>query len=217
MKIYEDCHRKSFVPCLKVKAINFFERAGRAREINLWDAVSIVRDGDAPPYQGPLTETDLETTLPRAAEEARDARLNALLFNRIADFVNSHRVVLSLPKLDPAEIKQGVEEGRGKMKKMMSMMMMGFAMKMAAAVPMAVGMLFLLAGKALIISKIALVLTLIMALKKLISQKQSHSHEVTWHTGGGWDRRSFLLPHPAAHDLAYRGHIINTLSSPGKH
>lgn len=126
------------------------------------------------------------------------------------------------------------------MKKMMSMMMMAFMMKIAMAVPMAVGLLFLLAGKALIISKIALVLTLIMALKKLISQKQSnfnltfircikgfvcdeimrsfsgHSHEVTWHTGGGWDRRSLLLPHSAAHDLAYRGHV-NAANLSGKH
>jgi len=54
----------------------------------------------------------------------------------------------------------------------MSMMMMGFAMKMAAIIPIAVGVLFLLAGKALIISKIALVLTLVIALKKLLSQKQ---------------------------------------------
>lgn len=110
MKIYEDCHRKSFVPCLKVKAINFFERAARAREISLADGVTIVRD--APAFKGPLTEADVESDLPRSAEEARDARLNAILFNRIADFFNSHRVVMSLPKIDPSEIRQGVEEGR---------------------------------------------------------------------------------------------------------
>lgn len=44
--------------------------------------------------------------------------------------------------------------GRGKMKKMMGMMAMGFAMKMAAMVPIAIAGLFLLAGKALITSKV---------------------------------------------------------------
>lgn len=44
--------------------------------------------------------------------------------------------------------------GRGKMKKMMGMMMMGAAMKMAAMIPLAIAGLFVLAGKALIISKV---------------------------------------------------------------
>ncbi|KYM78015.1 hypothetical protein ALC53_11482 [Atta colombica] len=74
------------------------------------------------------------------------------------------------------------------MKKMMGMMMMGMAMKLAALVPIAMGVLFLLAGKALIISKIALVLSLIIGLKKLLSQKQGHDHGGWQQGGGGWDR-----------------------------
>lgn len=58
------------------------------------------------------------------------------------------------------------------MKKMMGMMMMGFAMKMAAMIPIALAGLFVLAGKALIISKIALLLAGIIGLKKLLSSKQ---------------------------------------------
>ena len=53
------------------------------------------------------------------------------------------------------------------MKKMMSMMMMGFAMKMAAMVPIAIAGLYLLAGKALIVSKIALLLAGIIGIKKV--------------------------------------------------
>jgi hypothetical protein len=40
------------------------------------------------------------------------------------------------------------------MKKMMNMMMMGASMKMAAMIPIAIAGLFLLAGKALIVSKV---------------------------------------------------------------
>lgn len=74
--------------------------------------------------------------------------------------------------------------GRGKMKKMMSMMMMGFAMKMAALVPVAIAGLYLLAGKALIVSKIALLLAGIIGLKKLISSKNSGGSS-GWSSGGG--------------------------------
>lgn len=106
------------------------------------------------------------------------------------------------------------------MKKMMGMMMMGFAMKMAAMVPVAIAGLYLLAGKALIISKIALLLAGIIGIKKLLSSKQSGGSS-GWssgggssggwqssgggtggHGGGGWDRRSI-----EAQNLAYNGYV----------
>lgn len=104
----------------------------------------------------------------------------------------------------------------------MSMMMMGMAMKMAAMVPMAIAGLYMLAGKALIVSKIALLLSGIMVLKKLLAQKQSGgSSSAGWSSGGssggwsnggggssggsggGWDKRS-LEP---AQDLAYQAYL----------
>lgn len=112
------------------------------------------------------------------------------------------------------------------MKKMMGMMMMGFAMKMAAMVPVAIAGLYLLAGKALIISKIALLLAGIIGIKKLLSSKQSSGGSGGWssgggasggwqssggggasggHGGGGWDRRSI-----EAQSLAYNGYAPKT-------
>ena len=114
MKLYDDCQKKGFVPCLKMKAITFFDRAGRSNELNLGETVTIVRDTNVPISSAEvLTEKDLEETLPRGSEEARDSRLNAILFNRIADFFNSHKVMFNLPKLNPSEIQEGVEEGKG--------------------------------------------------------------------------------------------------------
>lgn len=102
------------------------------------------------------------------------------------------------------------------MKKMMGMMMMGFAMKMAALVPVAIAGLYLLAGKALIVSKIALLLAGIIGIKKLLSSKgggggsaagwtsggggSSGGWQSSGHGGsGGWDRRSM----DAAQKMAY--------------
>lgn len=93
------------------------------------------------------------------------------------------------------------------MKKMMSMMMMGFMMKMAAMVPLAIAGLYILAGKALIVSKIALLLAGIIGLKKLLASKQSQGHSSDaggWSAASrnSWDRRSI----EAAQNLAYRGY-----------
>lgn len=107
----------------------------------------------------------------------------------------------------------------------MSMMMMGFAMKMAALVPVAIAGLYLLAGKALIVSKIALLLAGIIGIKKLLQGKNS-GQSAGWSSGsgggggwqatghssgggggssGGWDRRS----NDAAQNLAYKGYYNN--------
>lgn len=67
-------------------------------------------------------------------------------------------------------------------------------------VPLALGALALLAGKALIVSKLALVLAAIIGLKKLVSGGHDHGgHEVVQVGGGhgssGWGR--------SGQDLAY--------------
>lgn len=189
-RIYEDCeHRNMAVtPCLKKKAIAFFERLGRIQTLPISENLELVRV--APLDDGTKnTMSDLEKTLARTNGGATDEILNEILFERVAALMNSFNVQISLPKTSSGELKRSVEEGRGKMKKMMGMMMMGMAMKLAAMVPIAMGVLFLLAGKALIISKIALVLSLIIGLKKLLSQKQNDHHGGGWQSsGGGWDR-----------------------------
>jgi Protein of unknown function (DUF1676) len=74
-------------------------------------------------------------------------------------------------------------------------------------VPLAFGALALLAGKALIVSKLALALASIIGLKKLISSSGGHhesAHEVvvSGHGGGGWSRNIYVQP-SGAHQAAY--------------
>ena len=75
-------------------------------------------------------------------------------------------------------------------------------------IPLAFGALALLAGKALIVSKLALALASIIGIKKLISGSGHHhesAHEVVVSGGGhggGWGR-NYLT---AAHNLAYNGY-----------
>jgi Protein of unknown function (DUF1676) len=70
-------------------------------------------------------------------------------------------------------------------------------------IPLAFGALAILAGKALIVSKLALALASIIGIKKLISGGHHHesAHEVVvsgGHSGGGWGRSN-----NEAQDLAY--------------
>lgn len=70
-------------------------------------------------------------------------------------------------------------------------------------IPLAFGALAILAGKALIVSKLALALASIIGIKKLISGQHHHesNHEVVvsgGHSGSGWGRSS-------KEDLPYKG------------
>lgn len=99
------------------------------------------------------------------------------------------------------------------MKKMMGMMMMGIAAKMAGFIPLALAGLFLLAGKALIIAKIALLISGILAIKKLMNKQggSSGGHGGGGHgggggwqsSGGGWDKRSY----EEAQKMAYKAYL----------
>jgi hypothetical protein len=76
-------------------------------------------------------------------------------------------------------------------------------MALGTLVPLALGGLALLAGKALIISKLALVLAGIIGLKKLLGGSGGGHHETSYQVvSGHGSKRSFEDPHL----LAYRGY-----------
>lgn len=81
---------------------------------------------------------------------------------------------------------------------MQQAMMMAGMTAAAVMVPMAMKMIALMAGKALLISKIALVLSGLIALKKLFQPKGGHETESSQHHYG----RSMQLD---ALDMAYSG------------
>lgn len=105
------------------------------------------------------------------------------------------------------------------MKGMMGHMMMGLAAKLMALIPVAIAGLFLLAGKALITAKIALLISGIIAIKKLFAAKKNSggggAAHVSWQPSGGgssggwqsgggagWDKRSL-----ETQKLAYNAYV----------
>ncbi|XP_012160422.1 uncharacterized protein LOC101461581, partial [Ceratitis capitata] len=222
LRIYDECSHSvgGFAPCLKKKAISFIDRISHIDAISVADGIKLVRlpnsvaaSAVAPLPLRPLySENELESSLSRSSDD-RDTKLTNMLIERLSYFFNGHTLQVNFPKLTAEEIGRGLEEGRGKMKKMMSMMMMGMAMKMIGMLPVAMGMLYMMAGKALIVSKIALLMAGMMGLKKLMSGRGGGGGGSSgwssgggggggWSSGGGYDRRSLN----EAHDLAYRGY-----------
>lgn len=107
------------MPCFKKKAITFIDRLNRFEVVNVSEGMKIIQNENETNTQKDLSESDLEEMLPRSAK-TRDEMLNNMLIERIAKFFSSKTVAISLPKVSSNELGQEIEEGRGKMKKMMS-------------------------------------------------------------------------------------------------
>lgn len=174
MKLVDECSRKDEVSiCLKTKAVSFLDKLVRMKDpVPINDYLALARDPAAgnegqDDKEGPKTESELEATLPRSLEE-KSNKLDDLLWDKISTLFSTRTVQFTVPT-DVFEgrgdkIKLGKKKGYGVI--MMAAMMGGMMMKMA------MHKIALIAGKALIVGKIALVLAVILAIKK-------------WGSGGG--------------------------------
>ncbi|KAM0736214.1 hypothetical protein ACS0PU_010175 [Formica fusca] len=195
-QVYKECAGAELSPCLKLKLLSAMDRISRNVQLNVADGVTLVHDESAANESEPEKSLqEIEASLPRALEDKDDA-LNSMIFDKIVKFFQSHTLKLKLPSVDEFQ-RSLTEEGRKKKNKMGLLaipLLIG-----GTLVPLALGALALLAGKALIVSKLALVLAAIIGLKKLVSGGHDHGHEVVQVGGGhgssGWGR--------SGHELAY--------------
>jgi hypothetical protein len=102
--------------CLKLKALKFAERALRVKSIAVFDGVEIVMKGGAEvsrQMSEPLVEVD-EADLPVDPEKKHET-LNDFLIDRLARFMTSHTLKLSVPKfvndLSDSSGEKMLEEG----------------------------------------------------------------------------------------------------------
>ncbi|XP_053976600.1 uncharacterized protein LOC128889210 [Hylaeus anthracinus] len=196
-QIYKECADQELSPCLKMRLLSAVDRMYRSIQLNVADGVTFIRDDPAIAEEDPVKSLqEIEASLPRALDDKEDA-LNNMIYDKIVKFFQSHTLKLKLPNVEELQ-RSLVEEGRKK-KKNMGLLAIPLLIG-GTLVPLALGALALLAGKALIVSKLALVLASIIGLKKLVSGGGDHGHEVVQvasggHGSSGWARSS--------HDLAY--------------
>ncbi|XP_034255446.1 uncharacterized protein LOC117653708 [Thrips palmi] len=212
------------VACLGVKAVTVMERLARAGNLDVMGgAVTLVRTEQAPRDARAMpTEAELQSALPQDAT-GRSAKLIDMLVDATVRFFESHSLQLRLPHTEPQAVARAIEEGRGKMKKMMGPILAGVALKIFAVVPILIGFLGLVAVKALVIAKIAFVIAAVIAAQKLLSgggagigsglsgwtggagQGWSSGAGAGWSSNGGYNyKRS--IDEAAANDMAYSAH-----------
>lgn len=229
-KVFSQCgSADNIVKCFKLQAIRLTNRALKLQNIKLMDGVSVVkRTGyrDNRSYKdNSLDDNELNSLTSR--------KLDDMLYERASKLFESHQLQVNLPRLmsfGQHEVAKLIEEGRGKKKKKyLGPFLAAIALK-AGILKMAYHSIAIVAGKALIIGKIALVISAIIGLKKLVAPEghekttyeivkhphvqQSHSYssshgEYDGHeSGGGQYHRS--LSEKEIQDRVYKAHVPHT-------
>ncbi|CAB3374405.1 uncharacterized protein LOC135947070 [Cloeon dipterum] len=151
-----------------------------ASEIQLAEGITVVRNEEA--------EVQEKEGAPRAIDDS--------LIGRAARFLQTHSLHLDLKGADVVDAVSAVgralngeevEEARKGVKvkkagKLLGPLLIGVLLKAALLAPLVLGAIALIAGKALIIGKIALLLSAVIALKKLLGgQHKAVTYEVVSH------------------------------------
>ncbi|XP_046671064.1 uncharacterized protein LOC124361073 [Homalodisca vitripennis] len=204
-RVVEKCGDDADVySCLKMKAVGLLDRALSMDTLPISNYITITKDPKAHEVPPPTlrTEGELEASLPRD-QQKKSAVLDEMLEDRVSRYLDTRTIQLSMPA--------DVLEGRKKKDKGGMMMMAAVAMG-GMMLQMAMGKIALIAGKALLIGKVALLLSAIIGLKKLVGGGGGESHpQVVYaggdhHGGGGWGRSAA----EEAQELAYRAYKPQT-------
>lgn len=228
-KVFTHCgSSENIIKCFKLQAIRLTNRALKLQNIKLMDGVSVIKKTgyrDNRSYRdSSLDENELNNLTPR--------KLDEILYERASKLFESYQLQVNLPKLlsfGQNEVGKLIEEGRKKKKKYLGPFLAAIALK-AGILKMAYHSIAIVAGKALIIGKIALVISAIIGLKKLVAPEghekttyeivkhphvqQSHSYssshgEYDGHeSGGGQYHRS--LSEKEIQDRVYKAHVPHT-------
>ncbi|KAG7190708.1 hypothetical protein KM043_006785 [Ampulex compressa] len=180
--MYSDCVKKDSMSCMKYRVFTFVDKLLADKEdITLSEGITVVKT------------SNVEDGAPRSIESTD---LDTLLFDRLGRFLKTHTVKVDLKGSDILgaiesagrsfeDLSENAVESRGKKKKaqkILGPLMMALALKAAALLPLALGAIALIAGKALLVGKIALVISAIIGLKKLLGSSQKHvTYEVVAH------------------------------------
>lgn len=171
-KIYNVCEESDeLFKCMKLQALKLTDRALKMPSIKITDGLSIIKKEETSELESrSIGKIDFDS------EKVSSAQVDEMIVERINKFMDSHQVAVNVPRLlTSAETPRLVEEGRKKMKKMMGPFIAAMALK-GGILTMVYHSIAIVAGKALIIGKIALVISAIIGLKKLVTPE---GHEKT--------------------------------------
>lgn len=199
--IYSDCLEKDTLTCIKHKVLSYADKVNSASEIAITDGIEITKTAEPSDSARSLSD---------------DASLIDVIINKVQSFLDSHTLKIELNGKDLArQFSDFTEEERGKKggliariigKKLMKILgpfISIFGIKALFVGKIVIFALALIAKKALIMSKIALLIAGFLAFKKFfgnkggaISPSFSESHQYSYET---------LHPVSADHGHSYGG------------
>ncbi|XP_055616041.1 uncharacterized protein LOC129762080 [Toxorhynchites rutilus septentrionalis] len=160
--------------CFAVKGITALNRAARASNIEIVPGVTFSRDPSAPVDRmgKSVSENEIISTLQTNAEDKSDVLFDMAIDSAKRLFA-ARSIQFKLPEEASETIARSIEEGRllkkgKKLKKILGPLVLAIGGKLFALMPLLLGGVALLALKALFVSKIALVLAVILAVKKFV-------------------------------------------------
>lgn len=167
------------VKCFQLQAGKLVSRAMKISSLQIIDGFSITKKADIPNEgrsgrQIDLTAKDIEKLTPRT--------LGSYMWDRLKNFLQSREIQISIPKIlafgkrAAAPIFESRNhKKKGDDKKYLAPLIATMVLK-SAILKMAYHSIAIVAGKALLVGKIALIISAIIGLKKLVS---SENHEKT--------------------------------------
>lgn len=204
--------------CLKEKALKFTERLSILKDLDIFDGITLVNTGSARSARSyePLANDP----------QTRELQINERIADNVGDFLDNHVLQLRLTEPD-GESRSLDEEARGKkikkkkLKKLLPLLLL-LKLKFAALIPLFLGIIAIVAVKAVFLGKIAFAMNAISLIRKLMAKKNGggSSSSISWaapqhtdeHPGysyepaqsQGWGRQA-----SDGADLAYSGHLNN--------
>ncbi|CAH2059512.1 unnamed protein product, partial [Iphiclides podalirius] len=196
--------------CLKEKAYRLTERLAIAKELDIFDGISLINTGTARSSR----------SYEHLAEDpkTRETQLEERIVNNVGDFLDNH--VLQLRLSEDSEGGRDLDgEARGKKKKKIKQLLpllLLLKVKLAALVPLFLGIIAFVAVKAVFLGKIAFAMNAFNLIRRLLNKNQSsgvisyaaspqHQEEhpgYSYEPAGGWSRKV-----NDAQSLAYGGQL----------
>ncbi|KAM7363094.1 osiris 11 [Cochliomyia hominivorax] len=188
--------------CFKVQGAKLLGRALKFQNINIIEGVALVKKNDSELRSGRSSAMDLKLNN-RDLENLSMKSLDSLLMERFLSFIRSRQLQVNMPRLlnfgktNSQDLWQNImdffslsnetgekSEGRKKKddKKYLGPFIAAVMLK-AAILKMAYHSIAIVAGKALIVGKIALIISAIIGLKKLVSSEggEKTTYEIVKH------------------------------------
>ncbi|XP_045474154.1 uncharacterized protein LOC123680352 [Harmonia axyridis] len=215
-KLFNECVKKEeVIKCFKIHALKVLDRALHSKKLYLNDYVQLVVSDVGRSFNSRLTKNDSKL------EELKSEAIDEMLMDTASKFFESHKLEVKLPNLIDEGRRTGGGGGGGGNKGggggNIGVLLGALAIK-GTFLAMAYKGIAIMSGTALLVGKMALMLSAILGLKKLVGggekttfeivkhpkYSESHSHSTSYEDDGYYHHRRAYLEEPSPQTTTYK-------------